>query len=114
MKDALGKVARILWASRMGRKFDSDPKRWRYRGTLLYALGNALEIVTFVFPNLFLLFATGGNTLKQVSMLTSSSTRNTIYNSFKVRRGGGTGVVSKGGGRRSSKLSGQSVRVLEC
>ncbi|GMI39971.1 hypothetical protein TeGR_g11482, partial [Tetraparma gracilis] len=83
LKDALGKVARILWASRMGRKFDSDPKRWRYRGTLLYALGNALEIVTFVFPNLFLLFATGGNTLKQVSMLTSSSTRNTIYNSFK-------------------------------
>lgn len=31
LKDALGKCGRILWASKMGRRFDSDAKRWRFR-----------------------------------------------------------------------------------
>ncbi|CAN0427582.1 unnamed protein product, partial [Ectocarpus sp. 13 AM-2016] len=31
LKDALGKFGRILWASKMGRRFDSDAKRWRFR-----------------------------------------------------------------------------------
>jgi hypothetical protein len=85
LKDALGKVARILWAGKMGRRFDCDAKRWRYRGTLLFAAGNGLEIVTYVYPAAFLLFATAGNCLKQVAMLTSSSTRNTLYNSFRAK-----------------------------
>ncbi|KAG5178432.1 vitamin B6 photo-protection and homoeostasis-domain-containing protein, partial [Tribonema minus] len=82
LKDALGKFVRILWASKMGRRFDSDAKRWRYRSSLLYATGSGLEIVTYVFPSLFLFLATVANALKQMSMLTSSATRNTIYRSF--------------------------------
>ena len=31
LKDTLGKVVRMAWASRMGRKFDPDAKRWRFR-----------------------------------------------------------------------------------
>jgi Vitamin B6 photo-protection and homoeostasis len=82
LKDALGKFVRVLWASRMGRRFDSDAKRWRFRSSLLYATGSGLEIVTYVFPALFLVLATVANALKQMSMLTSSATRNTIYRSF--------------------------------
>lgn len=83
LKDALGKIVRMLWASQMGRRFDSDAKRWRYRSAFCFAAGNGLEIVTFIFPQLFLLFATAANCCKQVSMLTSSSTRTAIYNSFR-------------------------------
>jgi len=83
LKDALGKIVRMLWASRMGRRFDSDAKRWRFRSSFVFAAGNGLEIVTYVFPNLFLLWATLANCCKQVSMLTSSSTRTAIYNSFR-------------------------------
>lgn len=83
LKDALGKIVRMVWASRMGRRFDSDAKRWRFRSAYLYALGNALEIVTYLFPQYFLLWATLANGLKQISMLTSSSTRTAIYNSFR-------------------------------
>ncbi|CAM9714403.1 unnamed protein product [Discosporangium mesarthrocarpum] len=82
LKDALGKFGRVLWASKMGRKFDSDAKRWRFRSSLLYATGNGLEIITYVFPSSFLVLATAANSLKQMSMLTSSATRNTIYRSF--------------------------------
>jgi hypothetical protein len=83
LKDALGKIVRMAWASKMGRKFDSDAKRWRFRSAFLFAAGNGLEIITYIFPSLFLLFATMANCCKQMSMLTSSSTRTALYNSFK-------------------------------
>ena len=83
LKDALGKLTRMVWASKMGRRFDSDAKRWRFRSAIIYAMGNALEIVTYLFPQWFLIWATCANSLKQVSMLTSSSTRTAIYNSFR-------------------------------
>lgn len=83
LKDALGKMVRMAWAAKMGRKFDSDAKRWRFRSSLVFALGNALEIVTYVYPSLFLIWATTANCCKQISMLTSSSTRSAIYNSFR-------------------------------
>ena len=79
LKDALGKIARIFWASRNGRKFDCDAKKWRFRSSLLYAMGNGLEILTYMFPSLFLLIAAVANGLKQMAMLTSSATRNTMY-----------------------------------
>jgi hypothetical protein len=83
LKDALGKLTRLIWASRMGRRFDSDAKRWRFRSSLVYALGNYLEIVTYINPALFLLWATAANSCKQIAMLTSSATRSALYNSFR-------------------------------
>jgi hypothetical protein len=82
IKDAFGKCGRIMWASKMGRRFDSDAKRWRFRSSLLYAAGTGIEVVTYVFPAAFLMLATAANVLKQMSMLTSSATRNAMYKSF--------------------------------
>lgn len=39
LKDALGKFSRIFWASKNGKLFDSDAKRWRFRSALLFAIG---------------------------------------------------------------------------
>jgi len=88
-KDALGKIARMIWASKMGQQFDSDAKRWRFRSSLVFALGNFLEICALAFPKWFLAWATLSNAMKQMSMLTSSATRNALYNSFSI---GGTGT----------------------
>eukprot|EP00633_Aureoumbra_lagunensis_P006488 CAMPEP_0197319440 /NCGR_PEP_ID=MMETSP0891-20130614/54884_1 /TAXON_ID=44058 ORGANISM="Aureoumbra lagunensis, Strain CCMP1510" /NCGR_SAMPLE_ID=MMETSP0891 /ASSEMBLY_ACC=CAM_ASM_000534 /LENGTH=67 /DNA_ID=CAMNT_0042810369 /DNA_START=60 /DNA_END=260 /DNA_ORIENTATION=- len=44
LKDALGKLTRLAWAGKMGRSFDGDAKRWRFRSSLLYATGNGLQI----------------------------------------------------------------------
>lgn len=97
-KDALGKIARMIWASKMGHKFDSDAKRWRFRSSLVFAFGNGLEICAMAFPKWFLVWATLSNAMKQMCMLTSTSTRNALYNSFSV---GGTGV--NGGGALDEK-----------
>lgn len=65
--------------------------------SLLYAAGNGLEIVTYVFPASFLILAAMANSFKQMSMLTSSATRNTIYRSFA--RGENIGdITAKGEG----------------
>lgn len=86
LKDALGKVVRLVWASQMGGRFDSDAKRWRFRSTLVYAAGNALELLAGRRSgngSSFLLFATLANALKQMAFLTNSSTRTSVYNSFR-------------------------------
>ena len=83
LKDALGKIVRMAWASQMGRRFDSDAKRWRFRSAFIFAAGNFLEITTYMLPSMFLVWATLANCCKQMSMLTSSSTRTALYNSFR-------------------------------
>lgn len=96
LKDGLGRVGKMVWAGSMGKDFDVDPKRWRFRSAILYALGNGLEIVTQIFPASFLVFATAANTMKQVSMLTSSATRNAMYRSFGERSQNIANITAKG------------------
>jgi hypothetical protein len=96
MKDALGKISRILWASNFGRKFDSDAKKWRYRASLLYAAGSTLEVMTYLFPRFFLIIAATANGFKQMAMLTSSATRNAIYRSFARKSDNIGDVTAKG------------------
>jgi hypothetical protein len=96
LKDALGKFSRIFWASKHGRKFDSDAKKWRFRSSIIFAAGNALEIFTYIVPSLFLLLAACANAMKQMAMLTSSATRNTIYKSF-ARNGDNIGDITAKG-----------------
>ena len=96
LKDALGKCSRMFWASQHGRRFDVDAKRWRFRSAILFATGNALEIITFIFPPMFLLLAASANALKQMAMLTSSATRNTIYKSFARKANNIGNITAKG------------------
>ena len=83
LKDALGKAVRLIWASKMGSRFDSDAKRWRLRAGFLHALGNGMEIACYVFPRVFLPLAACANCAKEMSRLTCSSTRTALYNSFR-------------------------------
>ena len=96
MKDALGKVSRILWASNYGRKFDQDSKKWRFRSSIIFATGSLFEILTYLRPQFFLYIAAAANALKQMSMLTSSATRNTIYKSFARNSDNIGDVTAKG------------------
>jgi Vitamin B6 photo-protection and homoeostasis len=83
MKDALGKLVRMAWASKMGSHMDGDAKRWMMRSAFSFGLGNFLEIATYMLPHLFLVLAALSNCCKQVSMLTGSSTKSAIFNTFR-------------------------------
>lgn len=78
LKDVLGKISRIYWAGSNGRKFDADAKKWKFRSSILFIIGNALELFTYIMPSMFFVAAALANALKQMAMLTSSATRNTL------------------------------------
>lgn len=109
LKDTLGKFVRMVWASKMGRKFDPDAKRWRYRASFIYALGNGLEVCTYLHPQYFLPLAMVANSCKQMSMLTSSATRNALYNSFK---GDGVSAVNGAGDNNGNVRRSGSVENI--
>jgi len=96
LKDALGKFSRIFWASKHGRKFDFNAKKWRFRSAILFAMGNGFEILTYIFPSFFLLLAAVANASKQMAMLTSSATRNAIYKSFSRKSDNIGDITAKG------------------
>jgi len=96
LKDALGKFSRIFWASRHGRKFDFNAKKWRFRSAILFAMGNGFEILTYIFPAFFLVIAAVANASKQMAMLTSSATRNAIYKSFSRKSDNIGDITAKG------------------
>lgn len=109
LKDTLGKFVRMVWASKMGRKFDPDAKRWRYRASFIYALGNGLEVCTYLHPQYFLPLAMLANSCKQMSLLTSSATRNALYNSFK---GDGVSAVNGAGDNNGNVRRSGSVENI--
>lgn len=96
LKDALGKFSRIFWASKHGRKFDFNAKKWRFRSAILFATGNGFEILTYIFPSFFLVLAAIANASKQMAMLTSSATRNAIYKSFSRKSDNIGDITAKG------------------
>uniref|UniRef100_A0A7S2ZP82 Uncharacterized protein n=1 Tax=Rhodosorus marinus TaxID=101924 RepID=A0A7S2ZP82_9RHOD len=96
LKNGFGRVGKMLWAGTKGKDFDVDPKRWRFNSALVYSLGNAMEILTQVFPSSFLFFATMAITFKQVSWLTATATRNAMYRSFGRKRDNIGDITAKG------------------
>jgi hypothetical protein len=82
IKDGIGQLGGVIFASRVNTNFDSDPKQWRVRGEFALLASTGLEICTPLFPKLFIPLAAIANIGKNVSCLASSATRAAINNSF--------------------------------
>jgi len=61
IKDGLGQLGGVVYASMMGNKFDSDPKRHRMVSGLALQGATLLEIITPLVPSYFLLLASVSN-----------------------------------------------------
>ncbi|KAG6483149.1 hypothetical protein ZIOFF_059789 [Zingiber officinale] len=81
LKDGAGRVGKMLY-SRQGKKFDYDLKQLRFAGDLLMELGAGVELATAAVPQLFLPLACAANVLKNVAVVTSTSTRTPIYKAY--------------------------------
>ncbi|XP_022724337.1 protein root UVB sensitive 6-like [Durio zibethinus] len=81
LKDGAGRFGKMLF-SRQGKKFDYDLKQLRFAGDLLMELGAGVELATAAVPHLFLPLACAANLAKNVSAVTSTSTRTPIYKAF--------------------------------
>ncbi|RUS23622.1 vitamin B6 photo-protection and homoeostasis-domain-containing protein [Jimgerdemannia flammicorona] len=61
IKDGLGQLGGVVYASSVSDHFDSEPKRYRFQATLAMQLACVIELMTPLFPGMFLVLASVSN-----------------------------------------------------
>jgi hypothetical protein len=69
IKDGLGQLGGIIFASTINTKFDSDPKRWRLVSSIALDGACLLELLAPLVPALFIPIASVANVGKNISWL---------------------------------------------
>ncbi|GBG29369.1 BTB/POZ and MATH domain-containing protein 3 [Hondaea fermentalgiana] len=82
LKDGLGQLGGVLFASSVNQRFDAEPKRWRLKAAAILDASILLEVATPWFPQYFLPIASIANIGKNVGWLAASATRANIHRSF--------------------------------
>ena len=88
LKDGLGQLGGVLFASLVNNRFDSDPKRWRVVAAVALDGAVFLQALTPLAPALFLPVAALANVGMNVSWLAASASRAGIHLSFSNSRTG--------------------------
>eukprot|EP01064_Diplonema_japonicum_P015121 TRINITY_DN22888_c0_g1_i1.p1 TRINITY_DN22888_c0_g1~~TRINITY_DN22888_c0_g1_i1.p1 ORF type:complete len:446 (+),score=65.35 TRINITY_DN22888_c0_g1_i1:69-1406(+) len=96
LKDGIGQVGGVLFASLVNKNFDADPKRWRLVAGILLDASSFLEGLIPFFPALFLPLAAVANTGKNISFLAASATRASIHMAF-ANHGNLADITAKAG-----------------
>ena len=65
IKDGLGHLGGVFYAAFISDRFDSEPKRHRLRSVLAMQAASLLELVTPLWPHMFLLIASLSNVGKK-------------------------------------------------
>ena len=82
IKDGLGQLGGVIFASVVSNRFDADPKRWRMVASASMDASSFLELLTPIFPHLFLPIASVANVGKNISFLAASASRAAAHRSF--------------------------------
>lgn len=61
LKDGLGQLGGVIFASMVGNRFDAEPRRWRFISAIALDAACLLEIATASVPQLFLPLAALAN-----------------------------------------------------
>ena len=85
LKDGLGRVGCMVFASIIGNKFDDDAKFFVFLGDVMYEVGILLEILSPLFAHLFLVVASAANAFKSMSYMSRLPPRAAILKSFAAR-----------------------------
>ncbi|KAF9205740.1 hypothetical protein BGZ49_003581 [Haplosporangium sp. Z 27] len=85
IKDGLGQLGGVVYASFVSDKFDSEPKRFRFQATVAMQGANLLELLTPLWPGYFLAIASISNIGKNMAWLASSATRAQMNKTFALR-----------------------------
>jgi hypothetical protein len=101
MKDFVGQLGGVLFASQMGktRAFDADPKRYRMFSAMTLDAATLLEILSPLFHSTMVLpVASIANVGKNIGFLTASASRAAIHQSLAIS--GNLGDVTAKAGKR--------------
>lgn len=74
-----------MFASRYGKNFDEDVKKWRFMAMIALNISIYIEIMTLRFPNYFLFLASLANVGKNICFLLAAASRASINVRFAKR-----------------------------
>jgi hypothetical protein len=111
IKDGLGQLGGVLFASVVNNKFDADPKRWRLLATIAMDAASFLEMLTPMMPGYFLAVASVANVGKNISFLAASASRAAIHRSFTLQENLADVTAKTGSQFIVSSLLGTSLGV---
>lgn len=114
MKDFVGQLGGVIFASQMGktRAFDADPKRWRMVAAMALDGATLIEILSPLFPSVLVLpVASIANVGKNIGFLTASASRASLHQSVAIT--GNLGDVTAKAGSQSimASLIGTSLGI---
>lgn len=85
LKDGIGQLGAILFASRYGKNFDEDIKKWRFMAQMALNISIYIEVMTLLYPQHFLFLASFANAGKGICFLLSAASRASINLQFSKR-----------------------------
>ncbi|KAG0000418.1 hypothetical protein BGZ80_010622 [Entomortierella chlamydospora] len=112
IKDGLGQLGGVVYASFVSDKFDSEPKRFRFQATVAMQGANLLELLTPLWPGYFLVIASISNIGKNMAWLASSATRAQMNKTFALRDNLGDITGKSGSQTTAAGLVGTGLGVV--
>ncbi len=114
MKDFMGQLGGIVFASKMGKTkaFDNDPKRWRMVAATALDGATLLEILSpLCHANMVLPVASIANIGKNIGFLTASASRASLHQSLAISGNLGDVTVKAGSQSMVASLAGTSLGI---
>ncbi|KAL1923666.1 uncharacterized protein VTP21DRAFT_8646 [Calcarisporiella thermophila] len=112
IKDGLGQLGGVVYASFINDRFDSEPKRYRWHATVAMQCASLLEMLTPLCPGAFLLLASISNIAKNMAWLASSATRAQMHKSFMLRDNLGDITAKAGSQSTAAGLLGTGLGIF--
>jgi hypothetical protein len=85
VKDGLGQLGGVWFASQINHRFDAEPKKYRIFAALIMDLSSVLEIICPMFPASFVVMASIANIGKNIGWMTASATRASIHRNLMLK-----------------------------
>ena len=82
LKDGIGHLLAILVGTFINKRFDSDPKRFRFQATALAKTADLICILTLQWPEYFFALSALGGALGRLSMNTGQASRPRVFETF--------------------------------
>lgn len=111
IKDGLGQLGGVVFASVVNSKFDAEPKRWRFMAALSLDLACFIEVLSPLAPSYFLVIASIANVGKNISYLAASSSRAAIHKSFAIHENLGDVTAKTSSQTILASLIGTSIGI---
>jgi Vitamin B6 photo-protection and homoeostasis len=114
MKDFVGQLGGVVFASQMGKTkaFDADPKRWRMVAAMALDGATLMEILSPLFPSALILpVASIANIGKNIGFLTASASRAALHQSIAISANLGDVTAKSGSQSIMASLIGTSLGI---